>query len=100
MALDSNTLGIVCEEDKGGAGLSKEVGIDEGTVKGGGTTGIRNDEERKEGRREDVRSGGMETGADSIEEVWTDSSTFGVNGDNQLDKDEEKGRQGFVKLEP
>ena len=83
---------IVCEEDKGGAVLGKEVGIDEGTVKGGGTTGIGIDEERKEGRREDVRSGGVEIVADSVEEVWTNSSTFGVDGDNQLDRDEEKGR--------
>ena len=34
----------------------------------------------------------MEIVADSVEEVWTNSSTFGVNGDNQLVRDEEKGR--------
>ena len=71
MALDSDTLGTVCEEDSGGTGavIDKEVGIEEGTAKGGGTTGIGIDEERKEGRREDVRSGGVETIADLIEEV-------------------------------
>ena len=71
MALDSDTLGTVCEEDRGGIGavIGKEVGIEEGTAKGGGTTGIGIDEERKEGRREDVRSGGVEIATDSVEEV-------------------------------
>ena len=71
MALESDTLGTVCEEDKGGtvAIIGKEVGTKEGTAKGGGTTGIGIDEERKEGRREDVRSGGVETIADLVEEV-------------------------------
>ena len=71
MALESDTLGTVCEEDKGGtvAVIGKEVGTEEGTAKGGGTTGIGIDEERKEGRREDVRSGGVETIADLVEEV-------------------------------
>ena len=71
MALESDTLGTVCEEDKGGivAIIGKEVGTEEGTAKGGGTTGIGIDEERKEGRREDVRSGGVETIADLVEEV-------------------------------
>ena len=91
MAVVSDTQGIACEEDKGGVGSGKEVGIEEGTVKGGGTTGIGHREERKEGRREDVRSGGMEIVADSVEEVWTDVSTGGENGENQLDRDDEKG---------
>ena len=91
MAIVSNTQGIACEEDKGGVGSGKEVGIEEGTVKGGGTTGIGHGEERKEGRREYVRSGGIETVANSIEEVWTDVSTGGENGENQLDRDDEKG---------
>ena len=91
MAIVSNTQGIACEEDKGGVGSGKEVGIEEGTVKGGGTTGIGHGEERKEGRREDVRSGGIETVANSVEEVWTDVSTCGENGENQLDRDDEKG---------
>ena len=84
MALDSDTLGTVCEEDSGGTGavIDKEVGIEEGTAKGGGTTGIGIDEERKEGRREDVRSGGVEITADSVEEVWTDSSTICVGVEN------------------
>ena len=71
MALESDTLGTVCEEDKRGtvAITGKEVGTEEGTAKGGGTTGIGIDEERKEGRREDVRSGGVETIADLVEEV-------------------------------
>ena len=71
MALESDTLGTVCEEDKRGtvAIIGKEVGTEEGTAKGGGTTGIGIDEERKEGRREDVRSGGVETIADLVEEV-------------------------------
>ena len=71
MALESDTLGTVCEEDKGGtiAIIGKEVGTEEGTAKGGGTTGIGIDEERKEGRREDVRSGGVEIIADLVEEV-------------------------------
>ena len=71
MALESDTLGTVCEEDKGGTVvvIGKEVGTEEGTAKGGGTTGIGIDEERKEGRREDVRSGGVETIADLVEEV-------------------------------
>ena len=71
MALDSDTLGTVCEEDRGGIGavIGKELGIEEGTAKGGGTTGIGIDEERKEGRREDVRSGGVEIATDSVEEV-------------------------------
>ena len=89
MAVDSETLGTVCEEDRGGtrAGIDKE-----GTAKGGGTTGMGIGEDRKEGRREDVRSGGVETAADSGEEVWTDSSTACVGEENQLDRDEEKGR--------
>ena len=79
MAIDSDTLGTVCEEDREGTG----AGIDkEGTAKGGGTTGIGIDEERKEGRREDVRSGGVEIVADSVEEVWTDSSTICVGVEN------------------
>ena len=71
MALESDTLGTVCEEDKGGivAIIGKEVGTEEGTAKGGGTTRIGIVEERKEGRREDVRSGGVETIADLVEEV-------------------------------
>ena len=71
MALESDTLGTVCEEDKGGtvAVIGKEVGTEEGTAKGGGTTGIGINEERKEGRREDVRSGGVETITDLVEEV-------------------------------
>ena len=91
MAVVSDTQGIACEEDKGGIGSGKEVGIEEGTVKGGGTIGIGHGEEIKEGRREDVRSGGIETVADSVEEVWTDVSTGGENGENQLDRDDEKG---------
>ena len=63
----------------------------EGTAKGGGTTGMGIGEVRKEGRREDVRSEGVETSADSGEEVWTDSSTACVDEENQLDRDEEKG---------
>ena len=71
MALESDTLGTVCEEDKGGtiAIIGKEVGTEEGTAKGGGTIGIGIDEERKEGRREHVRSGGVEIIADLVEEV-------------------------------
>ena len=91
MAVVSDTQGIACKEDKGGIGSGKEVGIEEGTVKGGGTIGIGHGEERKEGRREDVRLGGIETVADSVEEVWTDVSTGGENGENQLDRDDEKG---------
>ena len=49
--------------------MGKEVGTDEGTAKGGGTIGIGIDEERKEGRREDVRSGGVEIVAESVGEV-------------------------------
>ena len=55
MAVVSDTQGIACEEDKGGGGSGKEVGIEEGTVKGGGITGIGHGEERKEGRIEEVR---------------------------------------------
>ena len=33
----------------------------------------------------------METIVDSVEEVWTDLSTGGENGENQLDRDDEKG---------
>ena len=91
MVVVSDTQGIACKEDKGGVGSGKEIGIEEGTVQGGGTTGIGHREERKEGSREEVRSGGMETIADSIEEVWTDVSTGGEDGENQLDRDDEKG---------
>ena len=83
MAVVSNTQGIACEEDKGGVGSGKEVGIEEGTVKGGGTTGIGHEEERNERSRKEVRSGGMETIADSVEEVWTDVSIGGEDGENQ-----------------
>ena len=71
MAVESDTLGTVCEEDKGGivAIIGKEVGTEEGTAKGGGTTRIGIDEERKEGRRDDVKSIGVETVADSVGEV-------------------------------
>ena len=67
MAVESNTLGAVCEEDEEltGVVIGKEVGTDEG----GGITRIGIDEERREGRREDVRSGGVETVADSVGEV-------------------------------
>ena len=91
MALVSYTQGIACEEDKGGGRSGKEVGIEEGTVKGGGTTGIGHGEERKEGRIEEVRSGGMETIVDSVEELWTEVSTSGEDEENQLGSDEEKG---------
>ena len=38
-----------------------------------------------------MRSGGIETVADSVEEVWTDVSIGGEDGENQLDRDDEKG---------
>ena len=93
MAVESDTLGAVCEEDEEvtGAGIDEEGGTEEGTAKGGGTTRMGIGEDKKEGRREDVRSGGVETAADSGEEVWTDSSTACVDEENQLDRDEEKG---------
>ena len=71
MAVESNTLGAVCEEDEEltGVVIGKEVGTNKGTTKGGGTTGIGIDGERKEGRREDVRSGGVETIVESVGEV-------------------------------
>ena len=69
MAVVLETQGIAGEEDKAGGGSGKEVGIDEGTVKGGRTTGIGHGEERKEGRIEEVRSGGMELIAESVEEA-------------------------------
>ena len=72
MAVDSERQGPAGEEDKRGGSAGKEAGIEEGTGKGGGTTGIGHGEERKEGRREEVRSGGMEPIADSVEEAWTD----------------------------
>ena len=49
--------------------MGKEVGTDEGTAKGGGTIGIGIDEERKEGRREYVKSGRVETVVDLVGEV-------------------------------
>ena len=75
MAVESNAIGAVCEEDEEltGAVIGKEVeeglGTDEGTAKGGGTTGMGSDGERKEGRREDVRLGGVEAVTDSVDEV-------------------------------
>ena len=91
MAVGSETQGIASEEDKGGGGSGKEVGIAEGIVKGGGTTGIGHGEERKEGRREEVRSGGMEPIVDSVEEAWIDVSTGGEDEDNQVGSEEENG---------
>ena len=82
MALVSDTQGIACEEDKGGGRSGKEVGIEEGTVKSGGIIGIGHGEERKEGRIEEVRSGGMETIVDSVEELWTEVSTSGKDKEN------------------
>ena len=68
MAVESDTLGAVCEEDEEvtGAGIDEEGGIEEGTAKGGGTTGIGIEGARKEGSREDVRLGGVEIVADSV----------------------------------
>ena len=40
------------------------------------------EEERKEGRREEVRSGGMEPIADLVEEAWTDVSIGGEDEEN------------------
>ena len=91
MAVDSERQGTAGEEDKGGGRAGKEAGIEEGTVKGGGTTRIGHGEERKEGRREEVRSGGMEPIADSVEEAWTDVSTGGEDEENQLGSEEENG---------
>ena len=91
MAVVLETQGIAGEEDKGGGGSGKEVGIDEGTVKGGRTTGKGHGEERKEGRREEVRSGGMEPIVDSVEEAWIDVSTGGEDEENQLGNEEENG---------
>ena len=67
MAVESNTLGAVCEEDEEltGVVIGKEVGTDEG----GGITRIGINGERKEGGREDVRSGGVEIVAESVGEV-------------------------------
>ena len=87
----SETQGIAGEEDKGGGGSGKEVGIEEGTVKGGGTTRIGHGEERKERRIEEVRSGGMEPIADSVGEAWTDVLTGGEDEENQLGSEEENG---------
>ena len=47
MAVDSKRQGTAGEEDKGGGRAGKEAGIEEGTGKGGGTTGIGHGEERK-----------------------------------------------------
>ena len=75
MAVELDAIGAVCEEDEEltGAVIGKEVeeglGTDEGTAKGGGTTGMGSDGERKEGRREDVRLGGVEAVTDSVDEV-------------------------------
>ena len=75
MAVESDAIGAVCEEDEEltGAVIGKEVeeglGTDEGTAKGGGTTGMGSDGERKEGRREDVRLGGVEAVTDSVDGV-------------------------------
>ena len=91
MAVDSERQGTVGEEDKGRGGAGKEVGIEEGIVKDGGTTRIGHGEERKEGRIEEVRSGGMEPIADSVEEAWTDVSTGGEDEENQLGSEEENG---------
>ena len=91
MAVDSERQGTVGEEDKGGGGAGKEGGIEEGIVKGGGTTGIGHGEERKEGRREEVRSGGMEPIVDSVEEAWIDVSTGGEDEENQVGSEEENG---------
>ena len=68
MAVESDTLGVVCEEDEEvtGAGIGEEGGIEERTAKGGGTTGIGIEGARKEGSREDVRLGGVEIVADSV----------------------------------
>ena len=48
------------------------------------------EEERKEGRREEVRSGGGETGIGSIDEE-IESSTLIEGRDNQFVRDEVKG---------
>ena len=48
------------------------------------------EEERKEGRREEVRSGGVETGIGSIDEE-IESSTLIEGRDNQFVRDEVKG---------
>ena len=56
------------------------------------------EEERKEGRREEVRSGGEETGIGSIDEE-IGSSTINEGRDNQLVRDEVKGIWGLVRLE-
>ena len=54
MAVESDAIGAVCEEDEELIGVvtGKEVeeglGIDEGTAKGGGTTGKTRDEDERE----------------------------------------------------
>ena len=48
------------------------------------------EEERKEGRREEVRSGGGETGIGSIDEE-IESSTISEGRESQLVRDEVKG---------
>ena len=91
MAVDSERQGTTGEEDKGGGRAGKEAVIEEGIGKGGGTTGIGHGEERKEGRKEEVRSSGMELIADSVEEAWTDASTCGEDEENQVGSEEENG---------
>ena len=91
MAVDSERQGTTGEEDKGGGRAGKEARIEEGTSKGGGTTRIGHGEERKEGRKEEVRSSGMELIADSVEEAWTDASTGGEDEENQVGSEEENG---------
>ena len=87
MAVDSERQGTTGEEDKGGGRAGKEARIEEGTGKGGGTTGIGHGEERKE----EVRSSGMELIADLVEEAWTDASTGGEDEENQVGSEEENG---------
>ena len=91
MAVDSERQGAVGEEDKGGGIAGKEAGIEEGLGKSGGTIGMGHGEERKEGRREEVTSGGMESVADAVEEAWTDASIGGEDEENQLGREEENG---------
>ena len=91
MAVDSERQGAVGKEGKGGVIVGKEAGIEEGPGKGGGTTGMWHGEERKEGRKEEVRSSGMELIADSVEEAWTDASTGGEDEENQVGSEEENG---------
>ena len=91
MVVDSERQGAVGKEDKGGGIAGKEAGIKEGPGKGGGTTGMWHGEVRKEGRREVVRSGGMDAEVEPVEGAGTDVSIGGEEEENQAGKEEENG---------